>query len=1136
MGEPGELVLDDGPARHRIETDLQTTIFVEAGAGSGKTERLVKRVLALVLDGQVALEHIAAITFTDKAAAELRERIRSALEDRLADETLATPKARRYEEALDQLDAAAIGTLHSFARRLLSEHPVEAALPPRIDVLDEVSSEVAFEERWSESVEWLLGDQIAARLVLLLDAAGVTLDHLRAVARSFEENWDLVEERVEATKELSVPLVDAEVKEAAAHLRRLCAGARCTDPADTLRRRLDALATVCSSLDQAADSVELVGIIVERERVLTCGRLGRKENWPGVDLPGLRQEVSGACERLKEARRRAALGAVQELGKAIAWFTLEGSARRQAEGRLVYHDLLVLARKLLCRPPHGPEVRAALHDRYECLLLDEFQDTDPIQIELAVRIAATHPASPEAGEAPWQEVPVAPGRLFFVGDPKQSIYRFRRADVGVYLEAAARFADQGARENLTANFRSTEPVVAWINSTFSSLFAELREVAAGPSQVPFVALQATRGAPPSGPGVTLLGRRALRDGSAADLRRAEAQAVAATVWRAVAEGWSVGDPQGGWRPATFADITILLPSRTSLPFIEDALDEANVAYRAEASSLVYASSAVRDVLMVLRAVADPSNELHTVAALRTPLLGCGDDELFSFRREPGRSWNYLAPGLDEVPTNDPVGCGLRYLRQLHRCAQERAPSELLSAIVNDRRAMELGFSERRARDVWRRLRYVVDQARLWSESVKGNLRQYLAWVDHQASEGARFADAILPEPDDQAVRIMTVHAAKGLEFPITVLAGMTTEPRGSRGKVRVEFPRDKAEVAYRVGDAESPEYSAFRPIDEQMDVEERKRLLYVACTRARDHLVVSVVRREREARRTPAELLAGVLTDAVDGEDEPDDADPVGSSRPLEARGLGELMPFDKWQEQIEAALEGSSRPKVVAATALSDEGGLDVEPEPEGARDPGPEIRAGLDKRPRDLDLPPWQRGRYGSAVGRAVHGVLQAVDLASGAGLADLAAAQCEAEAVTERQEDVTRLVEAALLSATVREAARSAHWRELFVGTPIGDRLLEGYVDLLYRGPSGLVVVDYKTSSTSEPGELDRRLALYRNQGAAYALAVSEAVGEPVSQVVFVFLTPEGALERAVEELGEAVAHVRELVTSGQEVLEA
>jgi hypothetical protein len=218
-----------------------------------------------------------------------------------------------------------------------------------------------------------------------------------------------------------------------------------------------------------------------------------------------------------------------------------------------------------------------------------------------------------------------------------------------------------------------------------------------------------------------------------------------------------------------------------------------------------------------------------------------------------------------------------------------------------------------------------------------------------------------------------------------------------------------------------------------------------------------------------------------------------------------------------------SQRPRTVAATALTDDG------RPDTMADPG------LRKRPRDLDLPPWQKGRYGSAIGRAVHGVMQTIDLGTGDGAADAVAAQAAAEGVIGHEAHIQSLVGAALGSPTIVDAARSPHWRELYVGVPLGGgRTLEGYVDLLYRRHDGLVVVDYKTGPTGVDADLDPLLTRYRIQGASYALAVAEATGEPVVEVVFVFLTPGGAVDRTLPDLTQAVADVRRLASAGDDQL--
>ena len=193
---------------------------------------------------------------------------------------------------------------------------------------------------------------------------------------------------------------------------------------------------------------------------------------------------------------------------------------------------------------------------------------------------------------------------------------------------------------------------------------------------------------------------------------------------------------------------------------------------------------------------------------------------------------------------------------------------MLGRLAGDRRMFEVAVAGPRARDVWRRLRFVIDQARAWSEATSGGLRAYLTWAGRQGEETARATEAVLPETDADTLRIMTIHAAKGLEFPVVILAGMTSQPGGSRGSVEVLWPRDGGCAFKLRSHVQTGDYDHAKPLDEQMDQHERLRLLYVACTRARDHLIVSLHRKNRAAapggsgNRTSAELLADASVNA----------------------------------------------------------------------------------------------------------------------------------------------------------------------------------------------------------------------------------------------------------------------------------
>lgn len=1100
MAEP-----PDQAARDRVATALDETLFVEAGAGSGKTRALVDRIAGLVGSG-VDMGSIAAITFTEKAAAELRDRIHRCLSD-LARE--AGAGAERYRSALDRLDLAAISTLHAFAQRILREHALEAGLPPRVEVLDEVSSGIEFERRWSHLLDDLVDDDAAGRSILVFLAAGGRLDDLRRVAAVFGENWDLVERRVDRhAPEPDSTGLDTILAAAA----RVCGLAdHCRNPDDKLLAHLGSVGSLVTRARAAPDTAEAVRLLWRDRKAGLKTNVGVKKNWPDAMCDQIRTELGDLDARLGDWVQTLQEACLHHLGAALARFTLAAADERRRDGRLEFHDLLVLARRMLRDPDHGGAVRDTLGRRYTHLLLDEFQDTDPIQIEIAVLIASD---DPRAGEREWYDVAVRPGALFFVGDPKQSIYRFRRADISMFLRARRTFTP--APLELSTNFRSAEPVIAWVNAVFGDLICFEEG-----SQPEYIALQADRSAAPDGPAVVVCGEDDHEEGLRADgVRGAEAGDVVAAINVAVADKWSVQDRDGTWRAARLGDIAILLPARTSLEILETNLDAAGIPYRAESSSLVYSTRAIRDLVTTMRSVDDPSDDLATVTALRSPLFGCGDDDLFRWRHEYGGRWNHQAPPPDGVPADDPVAVAMAYLCELHRCRHWHAPSELIERVVCERRLLEAGFADGRPRDLWRRVRFVVDQARAWCDAEGGSLRGWLDWVERQSDEGGRVQESVLPETDDDSVRIMTIHAAKGLEFPIVILSGMSAQLQSGRG-VDVHFP-PVGGVAYRVSGIATEEYERFKPLDEQMSHHERLRLLYVACTRARDHLVVSVHRLPRRtpqqdpARMSNAELVLAALersgaeydTLSAAGDDPRDRLSIAAQPPPA-------LAAEADWARERAAALASSGRPRTVSATAVA---------ESAAAGDPG------LDKRARDLDLPPWQKGRYGNAVGRAVHGVLQTVDLSTGDGIAAAAAAQAAAEGVVEHEAAILALAGHALGADCVVEAAASEHWRETYVAVPVGESTLEGYIDLLYRTAAGLVVVDYKTAGGADTAEIDARVQRYRLQGGSYALAVARATGEAVARCVFVFLTDGGAVERELDDLEAAMRDAEAAVTSG------
>jgi ATP-dependent exoDNAse (exonuclease V) beta subunit len=769
------------------------------------------------------------------------------------------------------------------------------------------------------------------------------------------------------------------------------------------------------------------------------------------------------------------------------------------------------------------------------VLLDEFQDTDPLQIQLAVLLTSTDAA---AGGLDWRDVPVEAGGLTVVGDPKQSIYRFRRADLRVYDDARTRLGL--AETTLVENFRSVPEIIDCVNTVFSAL---LGEGTVG-IQAPHVDLHAHRTARTDGEGAVSIFGEAV-DERVAEIRDWEADDVAAIVQQVKRDEWPVcrgdGSVDGAVDGARFADIAILIPSRTVLPGIEDALERAGIPARVESQSLLFATAEIRDLLSILTAIDDPSDDIAIVAALRAPAFGCSDVELADYASAGGR-WDYRVAATvtpEGLAHEHPVLRGLRALCDFADQRWWRSVTQTVEAVVRERGMLELAVARRRPRDHWRRIRYFLDQARAWDDASQGTLRGFVEWAHEQAEERARVSESVAPEPDDDAVRILTVHGAKGLEFPVVVLAGLSTQPPNFSPAV-VWGPDGRAE--YRVGRkatrTETPGYQAALELEAAHDQAERLRLLYVAMTRARDHLVVSLHRKVGapcHAASIAAQLEASAARVVEPG------APARAVSVPGHAAPPPEPESFERWDAERTAAVARAARARTVAATALAaaaESATGRIELDPLLAKEPPPD------------QSPPWRRGRAGTAIGRAVHAVLQTCDLTTGdpttgdpttgdlttgnlttgSELADAAHAQALAEGVPDRSDEVRALAAAAMQAPVVRDAIEHGRrwWREVPVAAEVDGMLLEGFVDLLVETDDGLAVVDYKTDQVADD-DLDRLLARYAVQGAAYAVALEAALDRPVTRCVFVFARPGGALERDVPDLAAAKADVHRRIAT-------
>ena len=1075
----------DEAARRLIREALNKTLFVEAGAGTGKTTSLVDRVTKLVSSGRTTLDRISAITFTEAAAAELRDRIRENLEQSASDDKMTDEERERCRRGVEDLDQASIQTLHSFAGALLRERPLEAGLPPSFETMDAISSELAFEEAWTEWVDSILeeGSPHFQGLSLAF-SLGLSVSKMREVALKFHGNYDLLAEALFEDIPRPAPSVVRRLVDAVDELERLCDFSKLRESDALFAHVQPKLALIRRHSETEPDSPAGYRLL-QRMLPLKTNR-GRAGDWDVSPEVGqnagkyVKETLKELDETANEEIAQARQSALAPILRGLKEFVLAYAGERKRQGKAEFHDLLVWARDLL---RDNIEVRDHFRSRFSHLLIDEAQDTDPIQAEIAMFLAEDVPAAAGGRPTDWARITPQVGKLFVVGDPKQSIYRFRRADARQMALLRERLGGETVR--LVQNFRSQEPIVAWVNRVFSGWME------GGNDQTEYVNLihrweAATDD--PFKPRAWSLG--GAMEGNANEIRQAEAEAIAGLL-AGIDGKWQVLDAEATsssgverYRPAKLSDTCILMPKRTGLRVLELALDDADIPYRLEGASLIFATQEIRDLANCLKAIDDPADQVATVAALRSPAFACNDVELLRFHQSTG-SFDYL---VDHETSNDPVGEALVELRRYHDARLWTPIADQIDRFIRERLLMEAALDHPRTREQWRRYRFMVERARAFAEAGGNSLRPFLEWVDRQAKENAWVTETPVPEGDEEAVRIMTIHGAKGLEFPVVVLAGLHSDRQLPTDCVLFEREGNRVEVGiggqrHRVA---TPGYEELLDKERGLADDEFVRLMYVAATRARDHLVVSMHRKVGE-EKSAAARISQHIDGRADLWEQVAELSPTVTAREVNPPAEQDpeahsIKRRDEWRRRRKQMLSRQGRPSSVAATRLAKED--KEEPDPEE----------------------PWKRGRAGTSIGSAVHGVLQTIDLATGAGVEDAARSQAMAESIPDRAAEVAGLVRNAIESDIVMRAVRSGKlWREVPVAVAVGKGVLEGFIDLLFQEDDGLVVVDYKTDYIDAGEREEQAVEKYRLQAGSYALAIQRATGKPVKEIVLLFLQP-------------------------------
>jgi ATP-dependent helicase/nuclease subunit A len=1008
--------LTDQADRTAAITRHDESIFIDAGAGTGKTETIVRRIVSQIIESKdFSMENIAAITFTERAGAELRNRFRGVLLQEKAD--LSEAQKLRIDQVIASIDSAAIGTIHSFCKRLLTDHSIAANLP----------------------VGFQIGSESAGPRQRLLRA--------RRMADLAFDNLSPVDQQL------------------------------------------------LLALDFPASAMQ--NLVIELDQKFAIAN--------ELQEP---QEDQGESEAEK---------AVYRFIYDVINYLKADMQERRSSGEIEFDDLLIMTRDLL---KSDSTLRQLVSDQYRVILVDEFQDTDPVQWQIVKLISQRS----ESDNTP------KPGSLVLVGDPKQSIYRFRNADINTFISVKDSFAESesqkaqgfGSIRKLTNNFRTVTPVIEFVNWLFQDL-DQGNPLEMGVSYKKLDPVHDPKDEN-AGPAVRIFQNPDELDSKGKPKHKVdtalECSWTAKEIRRAITQKYKVTmkgpDKSRVYRPepATFGDVCILIPVRTQVGELIRALAANEVPFVSADPGIVFTRPLTSGLINALKVVAQTDDDMALWAALKSPLFALTDEQLYLYKSGPNSSWNIDGYAQGSEPL---VQRAMEVFYDVRQKIGTQRPSLVLRELLAAQSIFEKLCAETDGAFEATALRMLIDHATQWENDGNTGLLEYIDALNILVDGKNK---SLLPMPKEinqDAVQIMTIHASKGLEFPITVLTCMSNYPSYNKSKILISA---EGVLEYNLGkSAEDVEiisagYEDLRTGTEAVaERQEANRLLYVAMTRAQDHLVVSsLVSRidSRSARIRDALVVlpptAKPLFESVNHTHTVNECLPVKVEPPKSKADF--RTDFDDELEKsrirrvVSPASDGATDMKALSRAKVDD---LDVSvlgaevSLPQLDLEGSSEMIAALaDRRP----------------LGKALHGVMDMImqlgEIPDQELLQSFLWEQAEKHGATAELASLAKRVSHLLKHEIVLEAlSAEQRWPELHLAIADPDdeiRLAEGFADLVYKVGEDFVLVDYKTDEKVGVSQIMH----YQQQLGAYALILEKLTGSLPARILLLHAEESGTSE--------------------------
>ena len=1024
-------------------------IGIEAGAGCGKTTRIVNDILGGIEKRDFSIEDIVVITFTRKAASELKSRISLKLQ-----EAMGTGNPL-IEAQLMNMGNARISTIHAFCEGLLKERPVEAGVDPGVTIIEDTGQEEFLNEVYDEWLEEKLEEEVDFFRELLLEIG----KELKAAENNFgrldTSFLGIIKTALQYRElELFTPKKPETPKKILTEFLKQCRPYLNSTDYHTVN---DFVADYVQTIEEAKK-----GAPEDYIETLSRYSLGGKG---GDSCKDLRDEWKAVCStyvpRFTYSARYPEIKEVyQNTNRLVQDFVDYYRSAMRDRGVMDFNEILYKTELLLRK---DKAVREYFKNKFTYIFVDEFHDTDPLQTMILFYLAEKRGTFAKS----WDKIQIEKGKIYVVGDPKQSIYRFRRADIEIYTRAMDKITQKGTgkKELLSVNYRSSAKIIDWVNSFFKDRMKRPKD---GNYQAKYVPLKPHK----KKGGSILFVKPAAGSGDMEDQKVDDAREMEAKLTASWIKENTVGEK------FAFRDIMVLFRTKRNMLRTTEYLEEFDIPYEMVGASSYFGRGEIQDMANMLKSIASPLDQVSVVAALKGPFFSLTDKDLYTWRLQGGK-FDYRGAGEDP---DHKVGYALREIRSFHEKSRRTTAANILREMLEEKGILASYMKTKRGRY---KVLNIIKAVELLKSFGRIPFNDAVADFTDKLEKNIEMPDFSPKTGDADEVQLLTIHKAKGLEQKVVYIADSTSADLKDNA---VFIDNENGQILYKLNnDFETPDYTSWKDKDKLRNAAESERLRYVAATRAKELLVINSVPFKKFEETFVAPFFSKktkTRTVTIDVKNVT-----ISAGKKTVNPKPNALKKFERELERIRVGI-----PEAIKAVSMPS---LSVVSPSTGKFEGGEEdvqIQVVYDEREMDFRL----EGTSAATIGTLTHKLMEA----NPSNLQKAAATIVKNENVKMDPSHLISLVKALRKKSLVKRLDQA---KTILREVPIkfkttGNAYYDGSIDLLFEEDDGWVLVDYKTITVSDKKEEEKVRKKYKAQMGIYAEGLRQ-IGMKVKDVLIV-----------------------------------